>query len=231
MSAALLLGTPAGAAHADIPYTPGQPQLFLNLDNGHITLTLVLKGNNFLPFEFIQVDIHSKQQRLAALSADARGNFTRAITLPANLSCEHTIVATGLRSHRSASAAVMIQPCNHLMGQAMQADEPTSDAPDTVPVPAQRQITTHHRHVDALAQAPADQSPLADQTATSTDATPANGTRITAMDTKVHAAQPAALERRSLLPNRASWSWIVLVAAAAGGVGALLRGRRRTERS
>jgi hypothetical protein len=99
----VVLAPPASAA----PYTD-TPTIAVSTANPSVRGRLTVSGQGFAPNERVAIDLYSKVRRLRTVRADALGNYSTTVVLPGGFRCTHTIVATGLRSGRTASAKILI---------------------------------------------------------------------------------------------------------------------------
>jgi hypothetical protein len=86
------------------PSLPGSPPppnapLTLTSSGGSATLTagttVTMRGSGFAPNANISIGIYSSPIRLDAVTADATGAFSDAVSIPASFSGSHTLVAEG----------------------------------------------------------------------------------------------------------------------------------------
>jgi hypothetical protein len=82
----------APSSQAKPGYTKGATISFNTSGScGHLTVS----GTGFAPREQVVITLHSKTFTLATVTTDASGNFSVAVTLPAGVTGNHQIVATG----------------------------------------------------------------------------------------------------------------------------------------
>lgn len=105
---ALMVGAAglAGSASA-APYTT-QPVVSVSNQTPTEGSTLTVSFQGFLPGENVRIELHSQVYLLATVRADANGAATATVTLPAGVTGNHTIVAIGTVSGRTASVPITI---------------------------------------------------------------------------------------------------------------------------
>jgi len=71
--------------------------------------TITVEGGGFAPGETVDVVLHSTPVTIGTPTADARGSFSAAMTIPGDVPAgSHTVVATGAASGRAFSAGVVL---------------------------------------------------------------------------------------------------------------------------
>lgn len=96
----------AGSANA-APYTT-QPTVSVSDQTPVAGQPLTITVSGFLPGEDVRIELRSTVRVLATVRADANGVATATVTLPSDVTGNHTIVAIGLVSGRTASIPITI---------------------------------------------------------------------------------------------------------------------------
>lgn len=102
-----LLGTAFSVSASAAPYTI-QPTISISTQTPAAGGTLTISGAGFGANEDVRNELRATTYPLASAQTDANGAFRVTVTLPAGVTGAHTIVATGVRSGKSASAPIMI---------------------------------------------------------------------------------------------------------------------------
>jgi hypothetical protein len=106
---------PAAAA----PYNPSA-QLSVTTSIPAIGGTVSGTLTGFGPNEQVQINLENRVFRLGTVSTDVLGGGAFAVTLPPQMRCRHTLIATGATSHRVAMTGLNIGNCP---GRGPGADE------------------------------------------------------------------------------------------------------------